>query len=190
MKKLLTILCLVLLSSYSYSKEVIPESQGETGSSKGPQRVYKYKTVRESSYYKKRPYEKFYENGQLKSRLNFKNGKPNGFGETYYENGQLELRVNIKDGEQHGLWEQYYENGQLKEKGDYKDGKEDGLWEGFHDNGQLMRRGNFKNGKEEGLREYFDEEGNLTKTEEFNYLKESVEFFKNLTTDPSRNKTR
>ena len=92
MKKLLTILCLVLLSSYSYSysKEVIPE--GETGSSKGPpkagtvtkkgpvgemnrfdsskgpQRVNKYKAVRESSYYKKRPYEKFYVNGQLEQR--------------------------------------------------------------------------------------------------------------------------
>ena len=76
MKKLLTILCLVLLSSYSYSKEVIPEvdtvtrkgteRELETFSSKGPQRVYK--TVRESSYYKKRPYEKFYENGQLGRR--------------------------------------------------------------------------------------------------------------------------
>ena len=89
MKKLLTILCLVLLSSYSYSKEVIPE--GETGSRKGPpkagtvtkkgperefetgpnkfgpQRVYI--TVRESNY-NKRPYEKFYVNGQLEQRGN------------------------------------------------------------------------------------------------------------------------
>ena len=74
MKKLLPILCLVLLSSYSYSKEVI--AKGEAGSktgppkagtvtkkgpegemnrfdsSKGPQRVYK--GVREGSHYKKR----------------------------------------------------------------------------------------------------------------------------------------
>ena len=95
MKKLLTILCLVLLSSYSYSKEVIPE--GETGSRKGPpkagtvtkkgperefetgpnifgpQRVYK--AVRESNY-NKRPYEKFYVNGQLEQRGNLKNKEP------------------------------------------------------------------------------------------------------------------
>ena len=141
MKKLLTILCLVLLSSYSYSKEVIPE--GETGSrkgppkvgtvtkkgpegemnrfdsSKGPQRVNKYKAVRESSYYKKRPYEKFYENGQLEQRGNLKNKEP------------------------------------------------DGLWEWFHKNGQLEQRGNYKNGKMDGLREYFDKDGNLTGTKEY-----------------------
>ena len=73
MKKLLPILCLVLLGSYSYSKEVI--AKGEAGSktgpaktgnvtkkgpegeinrfdsSKGPQKVYK--GVREGSHYKK-----------------------------------------------------------------------------------------------------------------------------------------
>ena len=139
MKKLLTILCLVLLSSYSYSKEVIPGGEtdsrkgppkvdavtkkGPVGemnrfdSSKGPQRVYK--GVRESSHYKKRPYEKFYENGQLKQRGNLINKEP------------------------------------------------DGLWEWFHSNGQLEFRGNYKNGKRYGLREYFDKNGDLTKTEEY-----------------------
>ena len=87
MKKLLTILCLVLLSSYSYSKEVIPE--GETGSRKGPpkvgtvtkkgpegemnifdlrkgpEKVNKYKAVRENSYNKKKPNEILYENSHL-----------------------------------------------------------------------------------------------------------------------------
>jgi len=163
MKKLLTILCLVLLSSYSYSKEVIPE--GETGSrkgppkagtvtkkgpegemnrfdsSKGPQRVYK--TVRESGYYKKRPYEKFYENGQLEQRRTYNNG------------------------EMDGLWEGYYENGQLQLRGNFKNGKLDGPYETFHDNGQLEQRGNYKNGKMDGLREYFDKDGNLTGTKEY-----------------------
>ena len=110
MKKLLTILCLVLLSSYSYSKEAIPESEigsrkgppkagtvtkkgpeGEMNrfdSSKGPQRVYK--TVRERSYYNKRPYEKFYENGQLEQRGSLKNKEPDGLWEWFHKNGQLE----------------------------------------------------------------------------------------------------
>ena len=156
MKKLLTILCLVLLSSYSYSKEVIPE--GETGSrkgppkvgtvtkkgpegemnrfdsSKGPQGVYKYKTVRESSYYNKRPYEKFYENGQLEQRGNLKNKEPDG------------------------LWEWFHKNGQLEQRRTYNNGEMDGLWEGFHENGQLEYRGNYKNGKEAGLWEYFDKD--------------------------------
>jgi len=187
MKKLLTILCLVLLSSYSYSKEVIPG--GETGSrkgppkvdavtkkgpvgemnrfdsSKGPQRVYK--SVRESGYYKKRPYEKFYENGQLKQRGNLINKEPDGLWEWFHKNGQLELRRTYNNGEIDGLWEGYYENGQLQLRGNYKNGKLDGPYETFHDNGQLEQRGNYNNGKMDGLREYFDKDGNLTGTKEY-----------------------
>jgi antitoxin component YwqK of YwqJK toxin-antitoxin module len=132
MKKLLTILCLVLLFSYSYSKEVIPESQGETGSSKGPQRVYKYKAVRESGYYKKRPYERFYENGQLEQRGNLKNKEPDGLWEWFHKNGQLEQRRTYNNGETDGLWEGYYENGQLQLRGNFKNGKLDGPYETFH----------------------------------------------------------
>ena len=185
MKKLLTILCLVLLSSYSYSKEVIPE--GETGSSKGPpkagtvtkkgpvgemnrfdsskgpQRVYKYKAVRGSS---SRPHEKFYENGQLEQRGNLKNKEPDGLWEWFHKNGQLELRRTYNNGEIDGLWEGYYENGQLQLRGNFKDGKLDGPYETFHDNGQLEQRGNYKNGKMDGLREYFDKDGNLIGTDE------------------------
>mgnify|MGYP000866730843 FL=1 len=187
MKKLLTILCLVLLSSYSYSKEVIPG--GETGSrkgppkvdavtkkgpvgemnrfdsSKGPQRVYK--PVRESGYYKKRPYEKFYENGQLEQRGNLINKEPDGLWEWFHKNGQLELRRTYNNGEIDGLWEGYYENGQLQLRGNFKNGKLDGPYETFYDNGQLEQRGNYKNGKMDGLREYFDKDGNLTGAKEY-----------------------
>ena len=187
MKKLLTILCLVLLSSYSYSKEVIPG--GETGSrkgppkvdavtkkgpvgemnrfdsSKGPQRVYK--SARESGYYKERPYEKFYENGQLEQRGSLINKEPDGLWEWFHKNGQLELRRTYNNGEIDGLWEGYYENGQLQLRGNYKNGKLDGPYETFHDNGQLEQRGIYNNGKMDGLREYFDKDGNLTGAKEY-----------------------
>ena len=40
-----------------------------------------------------------------------------------YENGQLKGKVNFIDGKREdGLYEEYHENGQLKEKGNYKDG--------------------------------------------------------------------
>ena len=187
MKKPLAILCLALLSSYFYSKEVI--SEGETGSikgppkagtvtkkgpegemnrfdsSKGPQRVYK--TVRESGHYKKRPYEKFYENGQLEQKGNLINKVPNGLWEWFHKNGQLEQRRAYNNGEMDGLWESYYENGQLQLRGNYKNGKLDGSYETFHDNGQLEQRGNYNNGKMDGLREYFDKDGNLTGAKEY-----------------------
>ena len=40
-----------------------------------------------------------------------------GFGQLdrdYYENGQIKNEVNYKDGKKEGLWKEYYENGQLK----------------------------------------------------------------------------
>ena len=57
MKKLLTILCLVLLSSYSYSEDPHPDG----------------------------PYETFFENGQLERKGNIKEGKQEGLWEIYYE---------------------------------------------------------------------------------------------------------
>jgi antitoxin component YwqK of YwqJK toxin-antitoxin module len=41
----------------------------------------------------------------------------------YYENGELQSRENYKDGEKDGLWEWFYKNGQLEERINYKDGK-------------------------------------------------------------------
>ena len=79
-----------------------------------------------------------------------------GFGQTeyekiYYENGQLKLEVNYKDGKEEGLWKGYYDNSQLRMEGNYKDGKQEGLWKGYYDNGQLRSEGNYKDGKLDGV---------------------------------------
>ena len=65
----------------------------------------------------------YYENGQVKEKINYKNGKPDGLEEWYYENGQLERKVNYKDGKKDGLEEWYDENGLLEIRKNYKDGK-------------------------------------------------------------------
>ena len=113
MKQLLTILCLVLLSSYSYSEEVpfnqLIERQGIT---------YKISTT---------PFTgtsvSYHENGQLSTKVNIKNGKPDGLWEGFYENGQLKERGNIKDLEQDGLWEYFDDGGNLTKTKEYKDGE-------------------------------------------------------------------
>ena len=68
MKKLLTILCLVLLVSCSPK----PPPDG--------------------------PYTKYYPSGQIEIKGNVKDGIPYGLTEKYYENGQLERRGNFKNG--------------------------------------------------------------------------------------------
>ena len=188
MKKLLTILCLVLL--VSCSNEVPPDQLVErqgityevnsttpfTGSSVG-----------------------YHDNDQLSVKGNYKNGEKDGLWEGYYENGQLKYRGNYKDGKKDGLWEyfdengkkdglwetfdeegnltdtkesingemfdikfEYSENGQLEEKTYYKEGKEVSKTRFFYyDNGQLKYFGNYKDGTENGLWEEFYENGQL-----------------------------
>ena len=81
---------------------------------------------------KEGPYESYYQNGQLNTRVT-----PGRDEVTYYENGQLESRENYKNGISDGLQEGFYDNGQLRAKGLTKDGKQEGLWEVFFENVKL-----------------------------------------------------
>ena len=134
MKILLTIVCLVLVSSYSYSEEVSEDQL----------------VVREGVYYKNfsttpftGTYVEFYENGQLLWMGNLKDGKQDGLWKGYNEKGQLVNRGNWRNGKQHGLYETFYENGQLWTRSNYKDGELHGLSEQFYENGQLKSQINY-----------------------------------------------
>ena len=79
----------------------------------------------------------------------------------YYENGNLQTEENYKDGKREGLIKIYYENGNLRVEGNYKDDKLEGSIKGYYENGNLGAEGNFKDGKPEGsIKEYY-ENGNL-----------------------------
>ena len=112
MKQLLTILCLVLLVSCSnevssdklvYRNGLIYEINSTTlftGSSVG-----------------------YHENGLLKEKGNFKDGKRDGLQEIYYDNGKLWVRENHKDGKLDGLVEYFSPYGILNGIEEYKDGR-------------------------------------------------------------------
>lgn len=57
-----------------------------------------------------------HENGQLRSRVNFVDGKKLGVEERFYANGQLEARISYFDGRLGGLVETFDENGELVEQ--------------------------------------------------------------------------
>ena len=106
---------------------------------------------------------KKYDNGQLKSKKRYKDGKQEGLWEEYYKNGQLKLKKYSKDGKEQGLWEEYHKNGQLKIKGNFKEGlPKDGLYKQYHKNGQLHSKRSFKDGKRHGLWERFNRHGQLS----------------------------
>ena len=112
MKKLLTILCLVLLVSCSNDvpDDKLVERDGI---------IYEVNSTTPftgSSV-------SYHENGQLNKRENYKNGQQDGPSEWFHENGQLGGKGNYKNGEQDGLWEYFDENGNLFTTEEWKDGE-------------------------------------------------------------------
>jgi hypothetical protein len=72
--------------------------------------------------------EEFHSNGNLSRRTNYQSktegGKREGLDERYYENGQLEYKGNYKDGEWDGLFERYSDGGELAFAACYDNGSE------------------------------------------------------------------
>ena len=80
----------------------------------------------------------WYENGQTPYT---------GWSKEMYEDGQIKSLVQFKDGKKDGLSTAWYENGQKKREINWKDGKYDGLETGWYRNGQKVGEGNYKDGK-------------------------------------------
>ena len=139
MMKIITTLCLVLLSVHSYSQEVIPEVETVT---------------RDGLIYHQLSTEpltgtvvSFFADGRLRTSRNYIDGKSDGLYEQFYDNGQLRERGNWIDGEFDGLYERFYENGQLEMRGNYQDGKSEGLFEWFDENGRLAETRTYRSGE-------------------------------------------
>ena len=82
-----------------------------------------------------------------------------GKAESFYENGQKKGEVNFKDGKEDGLWTFWYENGQKKWEWNYKDGK---LWTaiGWKPNGEKCPESNIKDWN--GVWVLYDDDGTVS----------------------------
>ena len=69
------------------------------------------------------PFQKYYENGQLKMEGTYKDGHKEGEFKTYFEDGKLHQEENYKDGRMDGVSRLYSRSGQLKREATYKDGE-------------------------------------------------------------------
>ena len=63
-----------------------------------------------------------------------------------HQNGQIRSKGKFKDGKEDGRWTEWYRNGQIFSEGNYKDGKRDGKWTFWYGNGQKMEEVNYKDG--------------------------------------------
>ena len=78
-------------------------------------------------YYKKSTNVPFTGEISGKESGKLKNGEKDGKWLIYNNDGQLLSKVNYKNGLYSGIVETYHENGQLSTKGNFKDGRPDGL---------------------------------------------------------------
>jgi len=81
-------------------------------------------------------YTNWYENGQKRDELTYKDGKFDGLYTNWYENGQKRFELTYKDGIHNGLLTWWYDNGQKESEGIYKNNKLEGLSTHWYDNGQ------------------------------------------------------
>lgn len=126
--------------------------------------VYENDTINimDSDSLKQGLWKEFWQNGDLKSEVNFINNKKQGLqitwfddpdcveSELYYKNGLLdgpsiyyskkckkEFFENYKNGQKEGLELEYYSNGRVKAEGKYKSGNLDGYYKVYDKNGNF-----------------------------------------------------
>jgi len=91
---------------------------------------------------------------------------PNGYNKFYFDNGNISSEGNMRDGKPDAYWKNYYESGVLKSEGNRKNYLLDSLWKFYNEEGNLMLEINYLTGKKNGfrttyqgneiLKEYFD----------------------------------
>ncbi len=74
----------------------------------------------------------------------------NGLNIFYYPNGQISSKGNMLEGKPDGLWVSYYVNGVIKSEGIWRNAQLDSVWQFYNDKGQLVEKINYYNGKKNG----------------------------------------
>ena len=126
----------------------------------------------------------YYNNGNLKSVIHYRNGKEDGL-TTYYDDyyGFPSLEIMMKNGKRNGKMTKYFFNGNIEVIANYQDdiqqgvyqeydlkgnpiiacyyvdGKKTGAYTTYHEKGMIKEKGAFKNDLFDGKWEYFDERG-------------------------------
>ncbi|RJO66737.1 MAG: hypothetical protein C4523_11630 [Myxococcales bacterium] len=109
------------------------------------------------------PYQSWYDNGTLKERGEFNNGKMTGHWISWHETGNKRMEGTREESEQKGLWTFYYENGQIEKEGNIIREKFDGIWTYWHKNGAKKQEISYQAGVLTGHWIAWDEQGIVTK---------------------------
>ena len=107
------------------------------------------------------------DDGTIKSKVNFTDGKENGLYTSYHTNGKEKIVVNYVDAQKDGVQKIYYDNGQLGSQVNYVMGRREGVMTDWDAEGYKSAEVFYKNNYKVGLKKYFDHKGNVVKTETY-----------------------
>ena len=109
----------------------------------------------------------YFKNGNLRYKWEYIEGKrADGISRSWYENGQIKKEISWKDGRETGPFIEWYENGQKKrELQNQVRGKQNGTHLCWYENGTLSQKGFFVDGEKEGLYVWYNEDGTIQSEE-------------------------
>jgi len=107
-------------------------------------------------------WKEFYCNGNMKNKITYTNGRPDGYAIMYHESGKISEEGMWKISKWVGDYKLYYENGQVQQEFKFNaTGKREGPQKYFYENGQVMIEGSWAAGKEAGTIKEYHENGDI-----------------------------
>jgi len=112
----------------------------------------------------------YFASGELKSEVNYINGRMNGIAKTYFENGKLKSETPYLENKINGLVNVYNENGHIKSESQFTNGNLNGVVKEYYESGKLKNETTYENGKvKDGIyKSYYENEGTASATRYFN----------------------
>jgi hypothetical protein len=109
----------------------------------------------------------YYENGNLKSSVNYKDGKVDGIAFFYYNDNKETPSAEVVFVQDmiHGTYKEYFQNGVQKAMLTFEKGKLNGDSEFYYPTGKLKMSGKFKDDEKKGKWLFYDEKGELINKE-------------------------
>jgi antitoxin component YwqK of YwqJK toxin-antitoxin module len=146
---------------YEIFKKDTINYEDSTGNKRGYWKVYNRmlylpdytddQLVEEGSYVNNKKegiWKQYFNNGKLKSIINYNANIPNGHVKFFYSNGNPLEEGNWIFGRWEGEYKYYYENGKLSYDWKFVNGKRDGIQLYYNETGELKYKGVWKNGLE------------------------------------------
>ena len=109
----------------------------------------------------------YYKNGNLKSSINYKDGKVEGIAFFFYDDKkEIKLaEINYQDDLINGLYQEFFENGAQKAKLNYEEGELHGDAEFYYKTGSIKIKGKYKNNNKKGRWFFYNQKGEVINKE-------------------------